>query len=461
MALVLTGGSLTEALASTSSRSAATFSERSTDRSDLQEVVAEGAGTTAEAARKDALRAAVAQVVGMLVVAQDLVQNDALIESKVLTYSDGYVESYEPVGGAVQRDGLVRVKVRAKVRQGKLTQVLTSNRIRVREVDLRSIQAQSETQDTRSRSAAEIAAEAFAGFPAALLEVEPQKERRVSGDAEESLVEFPVLVQVDDQKWNAWFQRVRRLLDPIAQDRGAENWNARRAGWHSLRASSAKPRSGPGVSADQERKLWSMASAYWTCRFLPDAFRKDARAYVDGAQEGSIAPAVLSQRKRVIVVLDSMGGKAWWWQLPQEAYDAALSTIGVPTIDVRLENAGQAIGSIVTDWSEVVRSDRPGEPDRTMIERGSLGESRLRVSNSYHGDYAHFDCVTPSRHGRAEGVLLHPCGSMKLDGLGDHLILAPSMVFPYRFRVSSAEVPTATSAALKFSVGQEPAGRDR
>ena len=51
----------------------------------LVEVVAEGLGNTPDDARKNALRAAVSQVVGMLVVGVDREQNDAVIESKVLT----------------------------------------------------------------------------------------------------------------------------------------------------------------------------------------------------------------------------------------------------------------------------------------------------------------------------------------------------------------------------------------
>ena len=60
----------------------------------LQEVVAEGVGTTADEAIKDAFRNAVRQVVGAVVDAETLVKNDELIDDKVLTYSDGFIKGY-------------------------------------------------------------------------------------------------------------------------------------------------------------------------------------------------------------------------------------------------------------------------------------------------------------------------------------------------------------------------------
>src|SRR6516164_7487637 len=52
-------------------------------------VIAEGVGTTADDALRDAFRAAVRQTVGTMVDAETLVKNDTVISDKVLTYSDG------------------------------------------------------------------------------------------------------------------------------------------------------------------------------------------------------------------------------------------------------------------------------------------------------------------------------------------------------------------------------------
>ena len=60
-------------------------------------IVAEGAGTTADEALKDAFRNAVRQVVGAVLDAETLVKIDEIISDQVLTYSDGFVKTYEEI----------------------------------------------------------------------------------------------------------------------------------------------------------------------------------------------------------------------------------------------------------------------------------------------------------------------------------------------------------------------------
>ena len=84
-----------------------------------QVVIAEGVGATAEDAIKDAFRHAVRQVVGAVVDAETLIENDEIIEDKVLTYSDGFIKSYEEVVGSKKvKDGLHRIKIKAQVERG-------------------------------------------------------------------------------------------------------------------------------------------------------------------------------------------------------------------------------------------------------------------------------------------------------------------------------------------------------
>ena len=143
-------------------------SKRAAPASDdsLVEVVATGIGNDKEAARKDALREAVAQVVGALVIARAEVNNDELIASKILTYSDGFVEKYVPEGEPTQEGYKTKVTIRAWVRTRKLSEALASNSITVRKnVDLRSLHGQSETLADRARSAVQVVQEAFDGVP--------------------------------------------------------------------------------------------------------------------------------------------------------------------------------------------------------------------------------------------------------------------------------------------------------
>ena len=95
------------------------------DATQLVDVVATGHGSTVREATKAALRAAVEQVVGTMVDATTLVENDALIEDEILQYSAGMVESAKQIGEPKKsEDGFYTVKVKATVRKGKLEEKL-------------------------------------------------------------------------------------------------------------------------------------------------------------------------------------------------------------------------------------------------------------------------------------------------------------------------------------------------
>lgn len=85
----------------------------------LVDVVATGYGTTVREATKAALRSAVEQVVGTMVDATTLVENDKLIEDEILTYSAGMIASAKTVGEPKKSaDGIYAVKVKASVKKG-------------------------------------------------------------------------------------------------------------------------------------------------------------------------------------------------------------------------------------------------------------------------------------------------------------------------------------------------------
>ena len=58
-------------------------------------VVARGNGESADEALKDAMSQAIQQVVGTMVDADTLVQNDEIVSEKVLTYADGMISKYD------------------------------------------------------------------------------------------------------------------------------------------------------------------------------------------------------------------------------------------------------------------------------------------------------------------------------------------------------------------------------
>lgn len=91
----------------------------------LVDVVATGYGSTPREATKAALRSAVEAVVGTIVDATTLVENDKLIEDEILSYSAGMIASAKPIGEPKKStDGLYTVKIKASVKKGRLEEKL-------------------------------------------------------------------------------------------------------------------------------------------------------------------------------------------------------------------------------------------------------------------------------------------------------------------------------------------------
>ena len=91
----------------------------------LVDVVATGYGETVREAQKAAFRAAVEQVVGTIVDATTLVENDELIEDEILTYASGMIEKSITIGEPRKSEsGIYIVKVKATVKKGRLQEKL-------------------------------------------------------------------------------------------------------------------------------------------------------------------------------------------------------------------------------------------------------------------------------------------------------------------------------------------------
>ena len=90
---------------------------------ETQTVNATGYGTTVDEAKMVAVRSAVEAVVGTMIDAETLVENDALVENKILSYSAGLVEDVKIVGEPKRTgDGLFQVRVQAKVKKTALVE---------------------------------------------------------------------------------------------------------------------------------------------------------------------------------------------------------------------------------------------------------------------------------------------------------------------------------------------------
>ena len=85
----------------------------------IETVIVEGSGETIEAAKDDARKEAVAQVVSMYVISDSLVRNGVLINDEVLTHSNGIAKSSKTISSK-KDEGLWNVSLEVEVVVGKV-----------------------------------------------------------------------------------------------------------------------------------------------------------------------------------------------------------------------------------------------------------------------------------------------------------------------------------------------------
>ena len=94
---------------------------------DAEIVRVRGKGTGADRADalKDAYRDAIERAVGMYVDAKQAVENEELVEDKILTQSNAYIEKYDVVKEKKRSNGLVEIQIDAEVKKSALAKKLS------------------------------------------------------------------------------------------------------------------------------------------------------------------------------------------------------------------------------------------------------------------------------------------------------------------------------------------------
>jgi hypothetical protein len=100
---------------------------------ELMKVVTTGVGTSPEQARQNAFANAVEQVVGVLVDAETLIENERLVTDKVLMVTQGQVRQFGMLR-TWQKDGLHYARLWALVATGRVAAGLRAQKIAVREI---------------------------------------------------------------------------------------------------------------------------------------------------------------------------------------------------------------------------------------------------------------------------------------------------------------------------------------
>ena len=100
--------------------------------------LAEGTGRSPEEALLAAYRNAIYQVVGAIVDSETLVKNDALIEEKILTYSNGFVTGHKEVSKS-NKNGVHSIKILAEVKVTGVVEKINISKISVAFFDGKSV----------------------------------------------------------------------------------------------------------------------------------------------------------------------------------------------------------------------------------------------------------------------------------------------------------------------------------
>jgi hypothetical protein len=187
-------------------------------------VIAEGVGTTADDALKDAFRAAVRQTVGTMVDAETLVRNDTVISDKVLTYSDGIVSVYDVIKRE-NRDGLYRVTISARVERRRVAERLRKANVRVRSLDGKDLAAEVSTRKDAREGAAGLLQSVLKEAPD-LLVAEAKRTTAKDYDDDTQTLSVEVRVKVDKNKYADYFRRLVQVLGKISLAKDAVSLEA-------------------------------------------------------------------------------------------------------------------------------------------------------------------------------------------------------------------------------------------
>lgn len=178
------------------------------------EVIAEGVGTTADEAKKDAYRNAVRQVVGLYVDAESLVKNDELLNDEILTYSDGFITKAEVVPKSEKKQGgTVRLRIKATVERKSLVAKLKSANFTVKSLDGESLFAKAVTEHDSVQDATAVLQKALSDLPTILT---AEVVGKPDYDREKSEILVDVAIQADRKAYAAFSKRLEETLNKIS-----------------------------------------------------------------------------------------------------------------------------------------------------------------------------------------------------------------------------------------------------
>ena len=176
-------------------------------------VVATGVGKNNGESLTNAFLQAVQNVVGTIVEGSTLIENEKIISDKVLTLSNGYIETYQALETREQ-DGLIYTKISAVVKKDKLE--IRLQELGVIKVDGRVMFGEALTRARTTEDATAMLDQLFSDFPANCIKVTPQTP--LIGELKNNAVEvgLPLFVTVDAASYNVFIDKLARVLGSLA-----------------------------------------------------------------------------------------------------------------------------------------------------------------------------------------------------------------------------------------------------
>ena len=178
---------------------------------DTISVVATGLGKDSAAALKNALRAAVEQVVGSIVDTETLVKNEEVVSDKILSFSGGFVQKYEQLGEPKAMDGgLVSVRISAEVKRNELGDGLRKAGVTKEQIDGESLFAEKISKIQSREDGIEMLKWMIEEHLLACLSVSKAAEPRF--DLDKNKVVLEIRTTLEWEKYDAFVKRFAEVL---------------------------------------------------------------------------------------------------------------------------------------------------------------------------------------------------------------------------------------------------------
>lgn len=188
---------------------------------DTQLVTATGYGMSVDEAKRAGVRAAVESVVGTMVDAETLIENDQLVQDKILSYSAGMVEDVKIIGVPKKNSaGLVRVRVQVKVKKTQLAERVKATIKTSLKIDGESLYQKVAFNQQNLNDAGAIMESLFSPERMqGLLKFEPDMDKGNPIDVDMTTGEVTVAIKggVDMAAYKQWTDEIIEKLGPMAK----------------------------------------------------------------------------------------------------------------------------------------------------------------------------------------------------------------------------------------------------